>query len=102
MSETAGLGRNLVGLNQPLHAVQNVRDRLNGLRRGIDTNDCIPTAEQQSLYGGKQDAAKVIVWVVRLQPNAEHTSLAHSVTAAGDCTDFAGDQDEVFITHKLG
>lgn len=101
MGQHAGLGRNLVALDDRVEHLQQGADRGHAVGGRIDPEHRVAIAEQQAVEDARGDSGRVVGRVVRLQAGGEPAAKAEGVAEAGDHADLLRHQDQVLDTHDL-
>src|SRR5262244_1551237 len=101
MRQAAALRGNAVRLDQARQAFKNSLHGFRLIGGGVDADNGVAAAEEQAFESREKNAAYIISWVIRLSANAQHTVLAHRVSAASDITNLGPGKNQIFVAHDF-
>ncbi len=102
MRQATGLRGDRQRVDQAIESAEDARGDLDRLGGRVDADHRVAAAEEQAVGGREQDAAEVVAGMVGLDADAQHTALAHRVSAASHDADLARGQHQVLVAHQLG
>lgn len=101
MGQHAGLGGDLVALDDGVEHLQQGADGGDAVGGRVDADHGVAVAVEQAVEDARGDAGGVVGRVVRLQAGGEPAAQAHGVAEAGDHADLLRHQHQVLHAHDL-
>ena len=101
VGQNAALHRDLEALAESVDHAQQTASDGDVVAGGIDADDGVAGAEQETVEDGGGDPQGRVSRVIGLEPCAEAAGQADGGTEAGDHADFGGGGDQVLDAHEL-
>jgi hypothetical protein len=101
VGQHAGLGWNLVVLDDPIEHFQQLADGAQAIAGRVDADHGIAIAIQQSVEHARGDARRIVGGMVGLQTRRQPPAQADRVAKARHHADFLRHQNQVLDAHDL-
>ena len=101
MGEHTALSWNLVVRNHVAHHVHQFHDLCHVVGRGVDADDGVPTAVEQTIQQAGGDTGGVVGGMVRLQARRQAAVQADGVAKRRHHPALLGHQNQVLVAHEL-